>query len=373
MRVAAGLAEGDPQHLGDYRLAGRLSSGRRSVVYEAYDSGGRRVVVRVPCGDPEPWRPLAGEVAAARDMTPFCTAEIIDAGCAGPRPYIVSEFVAGPSLRGLGRVLAGDDLYRLAVGVATALAALHEAGVVHRDLTPDAVLLGRDGPRVAGFGMARTARTKRASPRLTVGAPGYTAPETFTGDEAAAPADVFAWGATVLYAATGEDPFTGDSLGAVMHRVFSYDPDVSPLPASLRPLVAAALDKDPLGRPSARELLLALVRQHTRALSEETVDALLAARAPLTSEAVLGERVPLVEALLAAEAPLTMDFLLAAGEHVAAGLRVSRDESGPGAAGAGHRPPPVARGGRARLAPLAMAVALLFALVIVVIGMRMTV
>ncbi|GHE41485.1 hypothetical protein GCM10017673_49720 [Streptosporangium violaceochromogenes] len=385
MRVAAGLIDGDPRCLGGYRLAGRLGAGRRGVVYEAYGPGGRRVVVRVPHGGPGMWGRLAGQVAKARCVAPFCTASVIDAGLDGPRPYIVSEYVAGPSLRGAGRVLAGDDLRRLATAVATALAACHHAGVVHRGLTPDTVLLGPEGPRVIGLGTARPTAPARARPGAVGGVPAYTAPETFTGGEAGAPADVFAWGAITLYAATGEDPFTAESLGAVMHRVLSVDPDLGPLPGPLRALVAAALAKDPLARPSARELLLALVRLDAGPAAGRVLAGRDACpqRASSRPGRPVGSRragSPLIDALLAVEAPLTMDFLLAAGDRVAAGLRTPDDGCGPavpggacpgwGAAPAAGTSPQAGRrlSARARLVTLAVTAMVAFALVAVVLG-----
>ncbi|MEQ4719438.1 serine/threonine-protein kinase [Nonomuraea sp. B19D2] len=264
------LIDGDPQRLGGYWLAGRLGAGGQGVVYEAYAEDGRRVAVKVLHGDQA--SQLAREAAAAQRVAEFCTAPVIEARLDGPRPYIVSEYVEGPSLRRAvagGRRFTGGDLHRLATAVATALTAIHDAEVIHRDMKPDNVLLGPDGPRVIDFGVARTAEMSLTATGLVTGTPTYMAPEVFGGHRAGMPADVFAWGGIVLYAATGEDPFHAESLGGVMHRVLSDNPDLSVLPASLRVLVAAALAKEPLERPTARQLLLSLVSGDARAETEQ--------------------------------------------------------------------------------------------------------
>ncbi|GGP03267.1 protein kinase [Nonomuraea glycinis] len=258
--MATALLDGDPQRLGPYWLAGRLGAGGQGVVYEAYTEDGCRVAVKVLHGDQA--AALGREATAAQRVAAFCTASVLDAQLEGPRPYIVSEYVEGPSLRQVvagGRRFAGGDLHRLATAIATALTAVHEAGVIHRDLKPDNVLLGPDGPRVIDFGISRTVDMSLTETGLVTGTPTYMAPEVFTGHRAGAPADVFAWGGIVMFAATGADPFQAESLGGVMHRVLSANPDLSVLPQSLHPLVAAALAKDPLDRPTSRELLLTLV------------------------------------------------------------------------------------------------------------------
>ncbi|WP_084960172.1 protein kinase domain-containing protein [Thermoactinospora rubra] len=252
------LLPGDPQRLGGYWLAGRLGAGGQGVVYDAYDEQGLRYAVKVLHGGvPEQ---LAKEARAARLVASFCTARVVEVCLEAAQPYIVSEFVEGPSLRQAVErhgPYHGDALHRLAAALATALAAVHRAGVVHRDLKPENVLLGPDGPCVIDFGVARSGQT--SSTGFLGGTPAYMAPEVFTGNRAGPPADVFAWGGVILYAATGQDPFHAESLGGVMHRVLTLDPDLSPLEQPLRDLVARALAKDPADRPQAHELLLNLL------------------------------------------------------------------------------------------------------------------
>lgn len=263
--MADALRAGDPERLGKYRVAGRLGEGGQGVVFLAEGPAGEQVAVKLLktqfADDPTARTRFMRELALAERVAGFCTAPVIDADAEGDQPYIVSEYVAGPSLQELvlrDGPMRGDALQRLAIATATALAAIHEAGVVHRDFKPPNVLIGSDGPRVIDFGIARAIDAGTMTSHV-VGTPAYMAPEQVAGAAIGPPADLFAWAVTVLYAATGVSPFGSDSIPAVMHRVLYSYPDLSALPQPLAGLVAACLHKDPAQRPAATQVLLTLL------------------------------------------------------------------------------------------------------------------
>jgi eukaryotic-like serine/threonine-protein kinase len=259
------LEPGDPVRLGRFELLGRLGEGGQGIVYlgRGTNPGEERVAVKVlrSTVDANVLERLARELDAIHQVQPFVTAGVIEASAEGDRRYVVSEFIDGPSLQervdARGPLPAGD-LQRLAVGTATALTAIHGAGVVHRDFKPANVLLGPDGPRVVDFGIARLTDAATITSGL-IGTPSYVAPEQLAGRRPTSAVDIFAWAVTMIYAATGRLAFGADSVPAVMHRIMYEEPDVSRLPPALRPIVLECLDKDPGRRPSARDLLLRLV------------------------------------------------------------------------------------------------------------------
>ncbi|MFI7125576.1 WD40 repeat domain-containing serine/threonine protein kinase [Nonomuraea sp. NPDC050153] len=257
----APLAPSDPHRLGRYWLAGRLGQGGQGVVYEAYDDNGERVAVKVPRFDSAQARArLAKEGAAAERVASFCTARVIEARVDVPVPYIVSEFVPGPNLRQVvaeSGAYRGDRLRRLAIGVATALTAIHRAGIVHRDLKPDNIILGPDGPRVIDFGVAREVGPTTSGPLM--GTPAYMPPEVFSGYGATEAADLWAWAMVVLFAARGGDVIAPGEPMTVVGRVLAFEPDTAGLPDPLGPLVTASLAADPGARPAAKDVLLRLV------------------------------------------------------------------------------------------------------------------
>lgn len=148
------LRPGDPRTLGRYELVGRLGAGGQGAVYLGRSPAGDLVAVKLLradlAEDTGARARFVREAMAARQVARFCAAQVLDADVAGDRPFIVSEYVEGPSLLRLVRErgpLSGAALDRLAIGTATALVAIHQAGIVHRDLKPANVLAAPDGPR----------------------------------------------------------------------------------------------------------------------------------------------------------------------------------------------------------------------------------
>jgi serine/threonine protein kinase len=269
MPVAAPLEPGDPASLGQYEVVGRLGAGGQGAVFLGRSSSGGQVAIKLlhdqMNADPSARTRFAREVEAAQRVSPFCTARVLDHDLHGRPPFIISEYIDGPPLFDVVMQegpFAGAALERLAIGTATALAAIHEAGIVHRDFKPNNVLLASDGPRVVDFGIARSVNSQQSSVTATgmvVGTPGYLAPEQLTGEPLTPAVDIFAWGATMVFAATGHSPFEAETLPVIINRILNEEPDLSRLTGTMRELVGAALTKNPRGRPAAHQLLLRLL------------------------------------------------------------------------------------------------------------------
>jgi hypothetical protein len=260
------LRDMDPREVGVYRLLGRLGEGGQAVVFLAVSPTGSRAAVKLlpPTTDPQVRSRFLKEVAAAQRVARFCTAQVLDAGISERRPFIVSEYVSGPSLVEVVEQFgprSGAALERIAVATLTALSAVHAAGMVHRDFKPGNVLLGPDGPVVIDFGLAVVPgmTTTGLSGQVALGTPAFMAPEQLAGERVTAAADVWSWAVTIVFAGTGELPFRGESLTATAYAILHSEPAVGRLPEPLGFLVHRCLSKDPAARPSARDALSELV------------------------------------------------------------------------------------------------------------------
>ncbi|GII90848.1 serine/threonine protein kinase [Sinosporangium siamense] len=288
MSTSAPLRSGDPARLGEYDLRGRLGEGGQGVVYLAVDSAGNEVAIKWLrpdlSGDDIMVERFVREVAVAKRVAPFCTAQVIGTGVEDERPYIISEYVHGRSLQAVvvtQGVRAGAALHRLAIGTATALAAIHQAGIVHRDFKPANVLLAHDGPRVIDFGIARALdATSTLTSSMPVGTPAYMAPEQILGQPVSPVTDMFSWASTMVFAASGAAPFGSDTLPAVINRVLNTEPDLSVLPGPLRDIVGSCMEKDAANRPTAEQVILRLI-QHPVAMPADLRDAATAAATAL--------------------------------------------------------------------------------------------
>jgi hypothetical protein len=235
------------------------------VVYLAEAPSGARVAIKQLLVDDEgelDRKQLAKEVVAARRVAPFCTAQLLDAQLEGPEPYLVSEYIPGPTLSRKIRQdgpMSGTALQRMAIGTVTALAAIHQAGIVHRDFKPANVMLSQEGPRVIDFGIARDLATEMTETSRVIGTPAYMAPEQLRNEPVGPAADMFAWASVIAYTATGRAPFDADHVMAVAHRILNEEPSLGGVPAGLRTVLERCLLKDPADRPTAEQALAMLL------------------------------------------------------------------------------------------------------------------
>lgn len=261
------LRRWDPEGIGSYALIGRLGAGAMGQVFLARSAAGRLVAVktiRVELAEEAGFRArFAREVAAASRVSGVFTAAVIEADPDADLPWVATAYVPAPSLRTLVKKagpLPVPAVRWLAAGCAEALASIHGAGLLHRDVKPSNVLVAPDGPRVIDFGVARaTERIQLTSTRGAAGTPAYMAPEQARDSTRASPAsDVFSLGATLVYAATGHPPYRGETVMDVLVRLATEPPDLDGLPDELSALVRGCLERVPRDRPSDTAILSGL-------------------------------------------------------------------------------------------------------------------
>lgn len=253
---------GAPGRLGAYEVIGFLGEGGMGVVHLGRGPGGEQVAIKVVRAEfarqPEFRARFRREAESAMRVPRFCTAEVLAADPDAAEPYLVTEYIDGPTLEQVVRAggpLRGAELDQLAVSMAAALTGIHAAGVTHRDLKPANVLLSRMGPRVIDFGIANAVDSMRLTAEgQTLGTPSFMAPEQLDG-RAGPASDVFAWGGVMVFAATGRRPFGTGPLPELAARVMHGEPDLRGVSGPLRAVIEAALTKDERLRPTPGRLL----------------------------------------------------------------------------------------------------------------------
>lgn len=268
---------GDPSRIGPYRIVGRLGAGGMGTVHAGLAADGTRVAVKVihpeQAQEPDFRARFRREVDVSSRVRGPHVVPLLAADPDAPTPWLATTYVPGPTLNEHVRAhgpLAEGSLYVFAAATAQALAAIHAAGVVHRDVKPQNVLLTPTGPRVLDFGIAHVADGAGVTRTgVMTGTPGWISPEQYRRGTAGPAGDMFAWGALVAYASTGRLPFGAGSPDVVAFRVMSGEADLEGLPAPLRGTVERALAKEPGDRPSAaeaaQECAVALASQVTHA------------------------------------------------------------------------------------------------------------
>jgi serine/threonine protein kinase len=261
--VLEGLKSWDPANVGPFKLLGVLGNGGFGRVYLGQAPDGQRVAVKVIkpdlAEDPEFRARFGREVSAARKVGGKFTARVVDADTDGEELWLATEYISGPTLREAVAVqgpLAESSVLALAAGLAEALDAIHQAGLVHRDLKPDNVLLAYDGPRVIDFGIARVAGASTLTATgVLMGTLAYMSPEQAIGLAVGPPSDVFSLASVLVFAATARGPYGDGTQAELLYRVAHQGPSLDGVPAQVRALVEPCMAAEPERRPTTRDLV----------------------------------------------------------------------------------------------------------------------
>jgi len=266
MAMSAGFPEGEelPERVGPYLIRRRIGQGGMGVVYQAVDPRQDRLVaIKVlrseVAGDRIARARLAREVATMRRVDSSNVAGVLDADTDAELPWVVTEYVPGPTLDSTVTdhgPLRGRALTRFISGLARAIDAIHAVDVIHRDLKPGNVIISNGEPIVIDFGIAHAVDGAKLTQTGTfVGTPSYLSPEVIEGTDLGPATDIHAWGATVAFASTGTAPYGSGSFEVIFFRILNGEINLDGMPPDLQPLVQAAVSRDMSGRPTAAQLV----------------------------------------------------------------------------------------------------------------------
>ncbi|MBE1459826.1 hypothetical protein H4W79_004040 [Nocardiopsis terrae] len=266
MSMSAGFPAGEelPERIGHYVIRRRIGAGGMGVVYQAEDTRTDQfVAVKVlkpeVAGDHIARARLAREVETMRRVQSPNVAEVIDADTQAELPWVVTEYIPGPTLDATVTdhgPLRGRALTRFVTGMARAIKDIHAVDVIHRDLKPGNVIISNGEPIVIDFGIAHAVDGAKLTQTGTfVGTPSYLSPEVIEGTDLGPATDVHAWGGTVAFASTGRPPYGAGSFEVIFFRILNGEIDMDGMHEALRPLVNRAVSRDMSARPTAAELV----------------------------------------------------------------------------------------------------------------------
>ncbi|MCX4716524.1 protein kinase [Streptomyces virginiae] len=287
------LRDDDPKAIGGFALVCRIGSGGMGQVFLGESAAGHQAAVKVikpSVLDEDTRARFLSEVESLRTVYGPFVAAFVGADANADQPWLAVEYVPGPDLR---TMVAGQgplplaETASLGALLAEGLGTVHEAGLLHRDLKPQNILLSPYGPKVIDFGLAVLAerRTTLTATGFVVGSVLCMPPEQARGEQQLdRSADVYALGAVLLFAATGHYPYEGPTWQAVALKIEdpATPPDLTDAPPELVPLITDMLALDPDARPALPEVTERLVR----VIREQGLTALQAKRqlAALTPE-----------------------------------------------------------------------------------------
>ncbi len=271
------------QVIGGYTLGTLLGRGAMGEVYEAQASNNKLVAIKVlaqaSLGNPTHVLRFLRELRTAATIISPYVVRVIEVG-EKPVPYLVMERLEGQSLSEIlraRRAFSAEEAIELARHVGKGITAAAQAGIVHRDLKPQNVFRDRDTWKVLDFGVARAIdQGDTLTKGDVVGTPSYMAPEQASGSAATHACDLYALGAILYRAITGQPPYAGGEIAETLYRVVNTRPprpsDVAPVSANIDLVLAIGMARAPQDRfATADEFTAAIEAAFANALSSKLV------------------------------------------------------------------------------------------------------